>query len=152
MAGGGFSNQNNQRKITQYMKNVCMENLMLCSAQKFQNIVYSRIEISYSFRKYKKTKNLPTCFMRSVCLHTLTREGPVRRKNYSLLYIPIIATQKNWLLNSSKGWANRGITLLWLKKQWYDCFGEVFESFVETARHIFTLLLGNSTSRYLIQK
>jgi hypothetical protein len=38
MAGGGFSNQNHQRKITQYTKNVCVGNLMLYSCQKFQNV------------------------------------------------------------------------------------------------------------------
>ena len=94
-AGGGFSNQKNQRTITQYIKNVCMENLMFCSGQKFQNVVHSRIEISHRFRKYKKTTSLPTCFMRPVGPHTLTREGPLRRGNYSLLYVPTIATKKN---------------------------------------------------------
>lgn len=75
----------------------------------FKTVVYSGVEIFYSFRKYKKNNCLPICFTRPVCSHSLTRERHLRRESYSPLHFPTIAIVRDWLLSSGKGRASRGI-------------------------------------------
>lgn len=153
MAAGYCSRQDNQRKIAQYMSNVYMENLScFVHVKYFRTVVYSGVEIFRSFRKYKKNKCLPICFTGPVCSHILTREGHLRRENYSPLCFPTIAIVRDWLLNSHKGQASRDVAQSWLERKGYGCFEETSERSVETVRHIFTSQLSNSTSRYLIQK
>lgn len=57
----------------------------------FKTVVYSRVDIFNSFRKYKKNKCLPICFTGPVCSHILTRKERLRKENYSPLRFPTMA-------------------------------------------------------------